>query len=92
MLEVVEDEGSLAPPGVRGDNSVADSVDSISTLWFISWVKSVSENERPLVDCPNKAAGSEDLLDRPFLVFLCRLGEPSWDVSDLDFLVEFWIK
>ena len=54
MLEVVEDEGSLAPPGVRGDNSVADRVDNISTLWFISWVKSVSENERPLVDCPNR--------------------------------------
>ena len=91
MLEVVEDDGSFVAPNVRGDNSVADNVDNISTLWFITWVKSVREKERPLEDCPSMA-GNADLLDRPFLDFLCRLGEPSWDVSDLDFLLEVWNK
>ena len=58
-------------------------------LWCSSWDKSVRDIERPLEDWPPSTAEA----DFPPVLFFnlrCRFGEPSWDVSDLDFFVEAW--
>ena len=60
-------------------------------LWCSSWDKSVKDIERPLEDWPPSTADADF---PPVLLFnlRCRFGEPSWEVSDLDFFVEAWKK